>query len=223
MADEATSTQATDTATTATTETPPSTGQQPTGERTFSQADVDRIVNERLARDRQRRAEPARTTNAQTTAAPPQNTQPQQTTSPVTFDADAFNDALAEFPFDKEQRRVIRDAARRENPTDLDGFVSNWGRLFGKQPGQQTAATATTTQAAAATTTAPKTAAQGAPVTGAGAPANPTTIVTDDTPILRMSDSDRVALQRRIGIAAYVERMRKEFRQSNVRVRFNQR
>ncbi len=220
MADENTSTTTETTTTTPAAETQPSTGAQPTGERTFTQADLDRIVNERLARDRQRRAEPARTTNAQTQA-PQQTTQPQQTASSVTYDADAFNDALSEFPFDKEQRATVRDAARRENPSDVDAFVAKWGRMFGKQPGQTSAVATTTTTQAAATTTAPKTAPQGAPVTAGGAPANPTTVVTDDTPILRMSESDRVALMNRIGRDKYVDRMRQEFRTSNVRVRFN--
>lgn len=219
MAEENTSTTTETTTTTQAAETQPPNGQQTTGERTFTQADVDRIVNERLARDRQRRAEPARTTSAQTTTAPQASTQAPQSTT-VTFDADTFNDVLSEFPFDREQRATIRDAARRENPTDIDGFVARWGRMFGKQPGRAAATTTTTTQAAAETTTAPKTTPQGPPVTGSGAPANPTHVVTEDTPILRMSESDRVALLKRIGNAAYVERFRKELRSNNVRVKF---
>jgi hypothetical protein len=215
MADENANPPPNDTTTTPPAETPPPNGSPPSGERTFTQADVDRIVKERLARANQRPAETART-SAQTTAATTQSTQPQPSTT-VTFDADAFNDALSEFPFDKEQRRVVRDAARRENPADMDSFVANWGRMFGKAPGQ-TAAPPTTTPAAA--TTAPKTTPQAPPVTGAGAPANSTTVVTDDTPILRMSEADRIALRRRIGDGPYVDRMRKEFRQGNVRVKF---
>ena len=49
--------------------------------------------------------------------------------------AEVLADALNEFPFDKEQRRAIRDAARSKKPEDVDGFVAQWARMFGKSPG----------------------------------------------------------------------------------------
>lgn len=49
--------------------------------------------------------------------------------------AEVLADALNEFPFDKEQRRAIRDAARSRKPEDVDGFVAQWARMFGKSPG----------------------------------------------------------------------------------------
>jgi hypothetical protein len=210
MADENANTTTNDTTTTTNVETTQSTGSPPAGERTFTQAEVNRIVAERLARVNPRPAEQART-NAQNTAAPPQNTQPASVPAPAAYDAEALGDALAEFQFDKEQRAEIRAAARRDGISDVDAFVAKWARMFGKQPGS-----AATPATPAPESPAPKTH-SGPPVTGSGAPANPTNVVTDDTPILRLSEDARKALLNRIGPAAYVERMRKEFRTVRVR------
>lgn len=49
--------------------------------------------------------------------------------------AEVLADALNEYPFDKDQRRAIRDAARSKRPEDVDGFVAQWARMFGKSPG----------------------------------------------------------------------------------------
>lgn len=51
--------------------------------------------------------------------------------------AESLTDAIGEFSFDKEQRREIRAAARREKPDDVDAFVAKWGRMFGKSTGAQ--------------------------------------------------------------------------------------
>lgn len=45
---------------------------------------------------------------------------------------EALTDAIGEYTFDREQRREIRAAARRERPEDVDGFVQKWARMFGK-------------------------------------------------------------------------------------------
>lgn len=198
-----------------TTEQPPPTG-TPAGERLFTQADVNRIVAERIARERQKPAETARP-NAQTQ---PSTTQPSTHTpapsaAPATFDAEAFGDVLSEFPFDREQRAEIRNAAKRENPSDMDGFVAKWARMFGKQKAGGGTSSTPATQTAPGSTPAPQ-APAGPPVTGGGPPANPTN-VTDDTPLLRMSNADREALRQRIGDAEYVKRMREQFRTVRVR------
>lgn len=125
-----------------------------------------------------------------------------------------FDRAADKYGLSDAARAILEGDFNTANPQDPVGWVTQRAEAFGwKAAGPATPATP------APETPAAKTAPQGAPVTSSGAPANPTT-VTDDTPILRMTEGDRIALRRRIGDAAYVERMRKEFREGNVRVRF---
>lgn len=218
MADDTATTTPTETTPPPVVETTPPTGAPPAGERTFTQADVDRIVRERLARERANRpAEPARP-NAQPTAAPPPSNPPASGPVPsATYDAEALSDALAEFSFDKEQRAEIRAAARRDNPGDLDAFVSRWARMFGKQPGQATVpatpAAGTPPPSAVSTPAAPV-----VPVTSRGMPPNPAT-PTEDTPIMSMSEADKRALAARLGDKVFADRLLKELAQNKTKVR----
>lgn len=127
----------------------------------------------------------------------------------------SFERAVGQYGLDDNAIAMLEEDLNAANPSDPAEWVHKRAKAFGwKAGGSPTPATP-----APANTPAPQTAPKGAPVTGGGAPANPTTI-TDDTPILRMSDADRIALANRIGVVAYVDRMRKEFK--NVRVRFKQ-
>lgn len=125
---------------------------------------------------------------------------------------DDFDDATSELTLSGDQKRFLRNLVMEKRPEDVAEYVTSFVKAWGTGK-------AATPATPAPENPAPKTPTQGPPVTGSGAPASPN-VVTDDTPILRMSESDRIALRRRIGDAAYVERMRKEFRQNNVRVRF---
>lgn len=149
-------------------------------------------------------------------AAPPAPAQTAATPT-VTVDTDALTDALDEFTFDKEQRREIRAAARRENPADVDGFVSKWARMFGKA-GQNPPGNVVSAPQGAPIATPPPVAPGTPPVTSRATPPNHGT-PTDDTPILSMSDSDRRALAAKIGDIKFAERMLKEMARDNVRVR----
>lgn len=155
-------------------------------------------------------------------AQPPAPSNPQQPSGAASDPAQVymrlrtFDRAVDKYDLPSSARDIIEADFNKASPQDPAEWVQQRAEAFGwKTRGSSNPATP------APETPAPKITPQGAPVTGTGAPANPTTVVTDDTPILRMTDSDRIALRRRIGDADYVERMRKEFRQNNVRVRFN--
>ncbi len=109
---------------------------------------------------------------------------------------EALTDAIGEYSFDKDQRREIRAAARRERPEDVEGFVSRWARMFGKAPGQSTPQTPGATPAAGAQPpgTTPASAPPGAakPVPPTPPPAAPPSIDRDGEPVLRaLSEEDR--------------------------------
>jgi hypothetical protein len=124
---------------------------------------------------------------------------------------DDFDDAVGDLSLTGAQKKFLREMVMEKRPDDVSGYVSNFVQLSGWKAG-----TATTPATPASAPAAPQ-APQGPPVTGSGAPANPTNVVTDDTPILRLSNEAREALRRRIGDAAYVDRMRKEFRTVRVK------
>lgn len=126
-----------------------------------------------------------------------------------------FDRAVDKYGLTDSARAILEGDFNAANPQDPAAWVSQRAEAFGWK-----AAGAATPATPAPDVPAPKTAPQGPPVTGSGAPANPNTTITDDTPILRMSDADKVALRRRIGDVAFVERMRKEFKENNVRVKF---
>lgn len=151
---------------------------------------------------------------------PKQNDQPAP--QPQTVDVRAeinrirsFERAVGQYGLEADAIAMLEEDLNAANPSDPADWVHKRAKAFGWKAsgGTSTPATPATPAAMAAPQITPK----GAPVTGGGAPSNPTTI-TDDTPILRMSNSDQLALRQRIGDVAFVDRMRKEFR--NTRVRF---
>lgn len=123
---------------------------------------------------------------------------------------DDFDDAIGDLSLSGAQKKFLRDMVMEKRPGDVGGFVSSFVEMSGwKAGGSSNPATP------APATPAPK-APQGPPVTGSGAPANPT-VTTDDTPLLKMSNEARESLRRRIGDVEYVKRMRTEFRTVRVR------
>lgn len=124
---------------------------------------------------------------------------------------DDFDDAISDLTLTGAQKKFMREHIMEKRPADVAGYVRTFADTLGLGK--------STTPAPAATTAAPTSAPQGAPVTSTAAPANPTT-VTDDTPLLRLSDGDRQALLKRIGIKAYTDRMFSEFRANGTRVSF---
>lgn len=144
---------------------------------------------------------------------PPQPNGAAQDPAQVYMRLRTFDRAVDKYELPPSARDIIEADFNKASPQDPAEWVQQRAEAFGwKARGSNPATPAPETPAAKTP--------QGPPVTGSGAPANPTT-VTEDTPILRMSETDRVALMRRIGNAAYVERFRKELREGNVRVRFN--
>lgn len=126
---------------------------------------------------------------------------------------DDFDDATSDLTLNSDQKKFLRNLVMEKRPDNVGEYVTSFVKAWG-------ASKPATPATPAPETPAPKTTPQGPPVTGSGAPANPTHTVTEDTPILRMSDSDKIALRRKIGDVAFVERMRKEFKDGNVRVKF---
>jgi hypothetical protein len=127
----------------------------------------------------------------------------------------SFERAAGAFGLSAEALEILETDFHTANPPDPAAWVQTRAKAFGwKAPGQPS-----TPPATAATTATPPSAPQGAPVTSTAAPAS-TTVVTDDTPIIRLSEADRGALLKRIGIKAYTDRMFSEFRASGTRVSF---
>lgn len=219
MADEAPPNTDTTTQTAAATQSPSATSSG------FSQADIDaaaqRAHNAAWAEARRKYEAPKTPSGGQ----PPATKQDTVTTQqPQAVDVRAevarirsFERAAGGFGLSPAALELLEQDFNTANPQDPAAWVTQRATAFGwKQAGSATPATATS----ATETPAPKITPHGPPVTGSGAPANSTTVVTDDTPILRMSEADRIALRKRIGDGPYVDRMRKEFRQGNVRVKF---
>lgn len=145
---------------------------------------------------------------------PPQPNGAAQDPAQVYMRLRTFDRAVDKYELPPSARDIIEADFNKASPQDPAEWVQQRAEAFGwKARGSNPATPAPETPA-------PKTTPQGPPVTGSGAPANPTHTVTDDTPILRMSDADKIALRRRIGDVAFVERMRKEFKDGNVRVKF---
>lgn len=132
-----------------------------------------------------RRAEKGKPPKA-ATAADPATTQAAPTGDDAEF-GEALTDELGEFTFDRDQRREIRAAARRERPEDVGAFVQRWARMFGKSPGQAQPAASATNQPAGTASSAP---AQPKPVQpSAPAPAPPVPD-RDGGPVFRAMTED---------------------------------
>jgi hypothetical protein len=149
----------------------------------------------------------------------PKNEQPATPTPTVDVRAEinrirAFERAAGVYGLSSDALGILEDDFNSANPQDPAAWVAKRASAFGWKP-----AGGGTNPATPAPAPAPQVTSTGAPVSGGGAPSNPTK-VTDDTPILRMSDEDREALRRRIGDFAYVDRMKKEFREHGTRVSF---
>lgn len=74
----------------------------------------------------------------------PNTEQNQQSQAQPAIDGFALSEAMSEFALSKDQRKKIRDLATKENPSDLDEFVSQWAGLFGAKKageGQQSNST----------------------------------------------------------------------------------
>ena len=129
--------------------------------------------------------------------------------------------------FDRATRRLdISDAAldrmerafRAESPDNPAEWVKQYLADFGLDKQQQTAATSATT------TTAAWAAAAGAAASGTGAPTKSDrggqagTVLTDDTPVIDMSDADREAWIKKNGVAAYYRRAQQELKGRKLRI-----
>lgn len=99
-----------------------------------------------------------------------------------------------------------------ERPADVSAWVTEQARDFGwSKP-------ATPTSTPPAATAAPAQAPAGAPVTSNGAPSS-TATVTDDVPLMQRSASDIDAYRKQHGIVALTDRLLREARDHNGRLR----
>jgi hypothetical protein len=128
----------------------------------------------------------------------------------------SFERAAGQYGLNGDALAVLEDDFNTANPSDPAEWVHRRAKAFGFKAGggASNPATPGTAETPAPTKITP----QNPPVTGSGSPANPTTQLTSDTPILRMSDADRIAYARR-DPAGYVKRMREEFKTTRVRFR----
>lgn len=116
---------------------------------------------------------------------------------------DAFDDATADLNLPSAQKKFLRDQVMTNRPADVGAyvtqFVSVWGPSSTAPP---------STPSATPSATAP-TAPNATPVTAR--PATPPPLpVSDDAPLLSMTDDQRNALARRIGNKAFAERLTRE-------------
>lgn len=127
----------------------------------------------------------------------------------------AFDRAVGKYDLSDKALGIIEAEFAAAKPSDPTAWFSERAEAFSFKRHGQSAASVTPPPA-----TAPAAAPQpsGPPVTSNGAPSSPTAI-TDDTPILRLSPADQLALQKRIGVKAFTDRMTKEFREHGTRVR----
>lgn len=161
------------------------------------------------------------------------NTPPAATPAPASQHVDvsseiarhrAFDRAVGKFDLSDKALGIIEAEFASSKPPDPTAWLSERADAFGWKRHGQTAASVTPSSTpasvpGAAPSGSPATGTNtGAPVTSNGAPSSPTAI-TDDTPILRLSPADQVALQQRIGVKAFTDRMMKEFREHGTRVR----
>lgn len=146
-----------------------------------------------------------------------QDTQPVPST--VTGKVRAYERAIAAFDFPDEALALIDEEFDRVKPTDPRAWVEQRAAAFRVPKRGAATPTPTITAPTAATPSAP-TAPQpaGHPVTASGAPPASTVVITPDTPIMSMSKSDQDSLLKQLGPAKFVDRMKREARERNVRV-----
>lgn len=149
--------------------------------------------------------------------AQPNNPSPPAPAPAGVVDSDALNDALAEYPFDRDQRQEIRAAARREGAGDLDTFVAKWGRMFGKAKATATPATPAGNNGApqGGASPAPTSAAPAGPMPASSAPSR---VLTADTPLHMMTPAERVAFVKQKGVHEFKAKVMRELADSGLRV-----
>lgn len=92
-----------------------------------------------------------------------------------------------------------------ERPTDVRAWVAEQADAYGwRKP------TPTTTTATAPAATVTPAAANAQPVTGTAAPSNPTTVVTEDTPLINLTEQQRQDWIKQHGWMKYTERFTRE-------------
>lgn len=184
----------------------------------FVAAEVERARN---ATWKQARETIGKKSNGTTTTAQ-QQPEPAQTTQPTAGDVDfarnrVYERTLARFDISDEAMAILDEDFARAKPADVGSWVTQRLTAFGaKQRGATTNPPTTSTPATAAQT-APVVVHAGPPVTSSGAPISSTT-VTADTPLIQMSEADRVSFIRQHGDVAYTDRFKKEARERGSRI-----
>jgi hypothetical protein len=127
----------------------------------------------------------------------------------------SFERAVGQFGLSPAALDLLESDFNTANPQDPAGWVKQRAEAFGwKAPGQPSTPAATV-----AATTPPGTVAPTGPhITERPTPPAPH-VVTEDTPILSLSVSDRDALRAKLGDVAYAERFRRELKEKQVRIR----
>jgi hypothetical protein len=124
---------------------------------------------------------------------------------------DAFDDVAGDLPIKSSQRSLMREAVMRDRPADMGAYVNR----YVERAGWSTAAPAAPQPAVPVSPSVPATPAVPSTLR---APPPPTPVVTDSTPILSMSDTDRERLVERIGIDEFNKRLMPELARTRVRI-----
>ncbi len=187
--------------------------QQPTdtapdtaGERTFTAAEVEHMVTTRLERDRRARAErPSQPKQAQQPA-PARESKADQRIAVLESQL-AFRDAISEsdVKLNATQRKVLQREFIAERPEN----AAEWARQTIADLGIGTAPAQPQTQSEPPAT----------PPANQPGPPPPSNQFHEDTPLWRLSDTDRAALVQKIGNHRYRDKLKEQMRGVRVKIR----
>lgn len=159
---------------------------------------------------------PASTSNA---AQQPAATAPAPTDGGDFGRVRTYERSLARYDFTDDALAMLDERFATEKPADVGAFVAKMATAFRVPQRGATTTTPTTTPATQATAPAVATAANAQPVTGTAAPSNPTTVITEDTPLINLTETDRQAWIKQHGWMKYTDRMRDEAMRNGTRLR----
>lgn len=157
----------------------------------------------------------AESNQPQQPATQPANTAPAATTALDIARVVQFTTEAAQHGIPAKGIELLATRLDAERPTDVRAWVAEQADAYGwRKP--TTAPTPTVAPNAAQPVT---TASNATPVTGNGAPSNPTATLTDDVPLLNRSEQQRQDYLRQHGYVKFTDRLREESLRNNARLR----
>ena len=148
----------------------------------------------------------------------------QQPATPTAPSADdfgrvrAYERSLGRYDFTDDALAMLDERFASEKPADVAAFVTRMATAFRVPPRGGTTTPTTITPATQAPAPVAN-AANASPVTGTAAPSNPTTVITDDTPLINLSETQRQDWIKQHGWLKYTDRMRDESMRGGTRLR----